>query len=143
MATITSAESSAFPRRNLTQLVAYTYHTSAGRDKLLRAVKNLAGFLAWGLQRPRAKKQRWLRLITSLTLIKKHIGLTAKLTRGSGIIALFQFAVNATKSQGTDTILQHLLVGKLLSYGVFAMLDLLCYVSLFCRRDFVIGLKTS
>jgi hypothetical protein len=132
MATIKSAGTSAvFPRRKLSQLVAYTYYTSAGRDKLLRVVQNLAGFLAWGLQRSSANTQRWSRLIASLTLVKKNLGLTAKLTRGSGILALFQFAANTTKSQGKDKIPQHLLVGKLLSYGVFAMLDLLCYVSLF------------
>jgi hypothetical protein len=132
MATIKSARTSAvFPEKNLNELVAYTYYTGAGRDKLLRTVQNLAGFLAWGLQRSSANAQRWSRLIASLTLVKKHLGLTAKLTRGSGILALFQLAANTTKSQGKDKIVQHLLVGKLLSYGVFATLDLLCYVSFF------------
>jgi hypothetical protein len=135
MATIKSAGTSAvFPGRTPTRFLAYTYHISAGPDKLLRAVQNSAGFLAWGLQRSRAKNQRWSSLIASLTLVKKNLGLNAKLEGISGIFALFQFAVNATKSQGKDTILQHLLEGKLLSYGVYAILDLLCYVSVLSAR---------
>ncbi|KFZ18057.1 hypothetical protein V501_01382 [Pseudogymnoascus sp. VKM F-4519 (FW-2642)] len=128
MATIKAASTPViFPGRTPSQLVAYTYHTSAGRDKLLRTVQNIAGFAAWGLQRSPANKQRLLPLIVSLTLVKKHLRLTAKLTRGSGIIALFHFAATAAKNQEKDKVLKHLLVGKLLSQGVFATLDFLCY----------------